>query len=95
MALAPLIMTLWHPRRAMAGKDRTNTYILLLAIVVAVVAGYYLPTRHPETGASMTPRDHIDHAEQKKAQRLRYTEEQQDAEASDALSADGATSMRP
>jgi hypothetical protein len=79
----------------MATKNRTNTYILLLAIVVAVIAGYYLPTRHPETGASLTPRDHIEHAEQKKAQRLRYAEEQQDTEAGDAVSADGATSTQP
>jgi hypothetical protein len=79
----------------MARKDRTNTYIVLLAIVVAVVAGYYLPTRQPETGASMTPRDQIEHAEQKKAQRLRYAEEQPDMDAGDAVPADGPTSMQP
>ena len=34
-------------------RDRTNIYILLLAILVAAIAGYYLPTKRPETGASM------------------------------------------
>ena len=31
-------------------RDRTNVYILLLAILVAAIAGYYLPTKRPETG---------------------------------------------
>jgi hypothetical protein len=48
-------------------RDRTNVYILLLAILVAVIAGYYLPTKRPETGASMTPKEYIQLVEKKKA----------------------------
>lgn len=61
----------------MRSKDRTNTYILLIAILVAAIAGYYLPTKRPETGASMTPKEYIELVEKKKAQRIRYAEEQQ------------------
>lgn len=57
-------------------RDRTNIYILLLAILVAAVAGYYLPTKRPETGASMTPKEYIELVEKKKAQRLKYTAEE-------------------
>ena len=56
-------------------RDRTNLVILLLAIVVAAIAGYYLPTKRPETGASMTPKEYIDLVDKKKAQRLKYAEE--------------------
>lgn len=56
-------------------RDRTNVYILLLAIIAAVIAGYYLPTKRPETGASMTPKEYIELVEKKKAQRIRYAEE--------------------
>lgn len=56
-------------------RDRTNVYILLLAIIVAAIAGYYLPTKRPETGASMTPKEYIELVEKKKAQRLKYAEE--------------------
>ena len=57
-------------------RDRTNIYILLLAILVAAIAGYYLPTKRPETGASMTPKEYIELVEKKKAQRLKYAEEE-------------------
>ena len=57
-------------------RDRTNIYILLLAILVAAVAGYYLPTKRPETGASMTPKEYIELVEKKRAQRLKYGAEQ-------------------
>ncbi len=57
-------------------RDRTNIYILLLAILVAAVAGYYLPTKRPETGASMTPKEYIELVEKKKAQRLKYSAEE-------------------
>lgn len=56
--------------------DRTNVYILLLAILIAAIAGYYLPTKRPETGASMTPREYIELVEKKKAQRLKYAAEE-------------------
>jgi len=57
-------------------RDRTNVYILLLAILVAAIAGYYLPTKRPETGASMTPKEYIELVEKKKAQRLKYATEE-------------------
>jgi len=61
-------------------RDRTNVYILLLAILVAAIAGYYLPTKRPETGASMTPKEYIELVEKKKAQRLKYAAEEKAAE---------------
>ena len=61
-------------------RDRTNVYILLIAIVVAAIAGYYLPTKRPETGASMTPKEYIELVEKKKAQRLKYAAEEQSQE---------------
>ncbi len=66
-----------------ARRDRTNVYILLLAILVAAIAGYYLPTKRPESGATMTPREYIELVEKKRAQRQLY--EQEDVK-------DGATS---
>lgn len=62
-------------------RDRTSVYILLLAIIVAAIAGYYLPTKRPETGASMTPKEYIELVEKKKAQRLKYAAEERAAEA--------------
>lgn len=67
------------PRMAKS-RDRTNVYILLLAILVAAIAGYYLPTKRPETGASMTPKEYIELVEKKKAQRLKYAAEEKAAE---------------
>jgi hypothetical protein len=61
--------------------NRTNVYILLLAILVAAIAGYYLPTKRPQTGASMTPKEYIELVERKKAQRLKYAAEENAAEA--------------
>lgn len=60
-----------------AKRDRTNVYILLLAILVAAIAGYYLPTKRPETGASMTPKEYIELVEKKKAQRIKYAAEEE------------------
>ncbi len=62
-------------------RDRTNVYILLLAVLVAAIAGYYLPTKRPETGASMTPKEYIELVEKKKAQRLKYAAEEKAREA--------------
>jgi hypothetical protein len=61
-------------------RDRTNVYILLLAILVAAIAGYYLPTKRPQTGTSMTPKEYIELVEKKKAQRLKYAAEERAAE---------------
>ncbi|MCB1775507.1 MAG: aldehyde dehydrogenase [Gammaproteobacteria bacterium] len=63
----------------MPAKNRTNIYILLLAILVAAIAGYYLPTKRPETGATMTPKEYIELVEKKKAQRIKYAEEERAA----------------
>jgi hypothetical protein len=60
-------------------RDRTNVYILLLAILVAAIAGYYLPTKRPQTGASMTPKEYIELVEKKKAQRIKYAAEERAA----------------
>lgn len=57
-------------------RDRTNVYILLLAVLAAAVAGYYLPTKRPESGTSLTPKEYIELVEKKKAQRLRYGTEE-------------------
>lgn len=57
-------------------RNRTNVYILLVAILAAVIAGYYLPTKRPETGASMTPKEYIELVEKKKAQRIKYAAEE-------------------
>ena len=65
----------------MPAKNRTNIYILLLAILVAAIAGYYLPTKRPETGATMTPKEYIELVEKKKAQRIKYAEEERAEEA--------------
>lgn len=59
-----------------ARRDRTNVYILLLAILVAAIAGYYLPTKRPESGATMTPREYIELVEKKRAQRQLYEQEE-------------------
>lgn len=64
-------------------RDRTTVYILLLAILAAAIAGYYLPTKRPETGASMTPKEYIELVEKKKAQRLKYAEEEKAAASAD------------
>lgn len=57
-------------------RDRTNVYILLLAILVAAIAGYYLPTKRPQSGTSLTPKEYIQLVEKKKAQRLKYSAEE-------------------
>lgn len=61
-------------------RDRTNVYILLLAILVAAIAGYYLPTKRPESGTSLTPKEYIELVERKKAQRLKYAAEEKAAQ---------------
>jgi len=61
-------------------RDRTNVYILLLAILIAAIAGYYLPTKRPESGTSLTPKEYIELVERKKAQRLKYAAEEKAAQ---------------
>lgn len=61
-------------------RDRTNVYILLLAVLAAAIAGYYLPTKRPESGTSLTPKEYIELVEKKKAQRLRYGTEDNGAD---------------
>ena len=45
-----------------------------------MIAGYYLPTKRPETGASMTPKEYIQLVEKKKAQRIKYAAEEKAAQ---------------
>lgn len=80
-------------------RDRTNVYILLIAVIVAAIAGYYLPTKRPETGASMTPKEYIELVEKKKAQRIKYAAEeraaqQQAAQDRDEMTAPGPSTLR-
>lgn len=71
-----------------APRDRTNVYILLLAILVAAIAGYYLPTKRPESGTTMTPREYIELVEKKRAQRQLYEQEQPGGTETPAADAD-------
>jgi hypothetical protein len=57
-------------------KSRLNVYILGIAIIVAVILGYYLPTKRPESGMTLTPKQYIELVEKKKAQRRRFAEEE-------------------
>ena len=75
--------------------NRTNVYILLLAILIAAIAGYYLPTKRPETGASMTPKEYIQLVEKKKAQRIKYAAEEEAARKAAAESQGEAPDGRP
>ena len=61
--------------------NRTNVYILLVAVIVAAIAAYYLPTRQPENASMMSPKDYIKLVEKKKEQRIRYEQEQREREA--------------
>jgi hypothetical protein len=61
-------------------KNRTNTYILLIAVIVAAIAAYYLPTRQPENVSMMSPKEYIKLVEKKKEQRIRYEQEQRELE---------------
>ena len=76
-------------------RNRTNVYILLLAILAAVIAGYYLPTKRPETGASMTPKEYIELVEKKKAQRIKYAAEEAANRESDSGDTPPAVETRP
>ncbi|MEJ2575293.1 MAG: hypothetical protein P8106_01065 [Gammaproteobacteria bacterium] len=51
---------------------RLNAYILGIAVIVAAILGYYLPTKRPESGVTMTPKEYIELVEKKKEQRLRF-----------------------
>ncbi len=78
-------------------RDRTNVYILLIAVIVAAIAGYYLPTKRPETGASMTPKEYIELVEKKKAQRIKYAAEEraaQEAKSGSAATLPGPSTLR-
>ena len=55
--------------------SRLNIYILGAAIIAAAVLGYFLPTKRPESGVTMTPKEYIELVEKKKEQRLRYGKE--------------------
>ena len=57
-------------------RDRTNVYILLLAILVAAIAGYYLPTKRPQSGTTLTPKEYIELVEKTNAQRHKFSAEE-------------------
>jgi hypothetical protein len=64
--------------------NRLNVYILGIAVIVAAILGYYLPTKRPESGVTLTPKEYIELVEKKKQQRLRYEREHAEAEAAKA-----------
>ncbi len=57
-------------------KSRLNVYILGIAVIVAAILGYYLPTKRPDSGVTLTPKEYIELIEKKKQQRLHYEREQ-------------------
>ena len=59
-------------------KSRINVYILLLAVIIAAVAAYYLPSRQPQNASMMSPRDYIKLVEERRAQRLAHEQEQRE-----------------
>jgi hypothetical protein len=60
--------------------SRLNVYILGAAVIAAAVLGYFLPTKRPESGVTMTPKEYIELVEKKKEQRLRYGKEAEETE---------------
>jgi len=63
--------------------NKANVYILLVAVIVAAIAAYYLPTRQPENVSMMSPKEYIKLVEKKKEQRIRYEQEQREREAAE------------
>ena len=53
-------------------RSLLNRTILLLALLAAIVMGYYLPTKRPESGMTLAPKDHLELIERKKAQREHF-----------------------
>ena len=51
-------------------RSRAHVYILILAVIVAAIAGYYLPERQPETSVNMSSREYIERVQQKKNERI-------------------------
>jgi hypothetical protein len=46
-------------------------YILLLAVFIAAIAGYYLPGKRPQNATLDTPRQYIELVQRKHAARVR------------------------
>ncbi|RMG38793.1 MAG: hypothetical protein D6720_00645 [Gammaproteobacteria bacterium] len=53
-------------------KNRLNVYILLLAVIVAAIAAYYLPAKRPQNASMMSPKEYIELVQRKRAQRQQY-----------------------
>lgn len=60
----------------MAKKDRSITYILIASLIAALILGYYLPAKHPESGITMTPQESMEVQEMKRLQREKYAEDE-------------------
>lgn len=71
-------------------KSRLNIYILGIAVIVAAILGYYLPTKRPESGVTLTPKEYIELVEKKKQQRLKYEREAAERAAQQSAAADAA-----
>ena len=61
-------------------NSRLNVYILGIAIIVAAIMGYYLPTKRPESGVTLTPKQYIELVEKKKAQRRHFAQQEREDE---------------
>lgn len=50
-------------------RKRINVYILLLAVIIAAIVAYYLPSRRPENASMSTPREYIQLVEKRRKER--------------------------
>lgn len=57
-------------------RNRTNVYILLLAVIIAAIAAYYLPAKRPKNASMMSPKEYIELVQRKRAQRQQYQQEE-------------------
>ena len=50
-------------------RPRIHVYILLAAVIIAAIAGYYLPDRRPRNASMHSPKEYIQIVEQGFAER--------------------------
>ncbi len=60
-------------------RNRTNVYILLLAVIIAAIAAYYLPAKRPQNASMMSPKEYIELVQRKRAQRQQYQQAEEAA----------------
>ena len=59
-------------------RNRINVYILLLAVIIAAIVAYYLPSRRPENASLHTPKQYIQLVEKRREERLNQLEPKAD-----------------